>query len=119
MSNEIPEVHQIRTPEGRTTGVYANSLGISISPLDFTLDFYVSLTEEQGALPDGQSVLILPQEVVARIWVNPSLVWRIARDLTDALQLYEDRFGAVRDFTDYETMDSPTIATEEDDESQE
>jgi len=60
MPREYPKVDAVRMPEGRTTGVHANGLAISFSPLDFTLDFLVGLTGEPVELPDGQRVLIRP-----------------------------------------------------------
>jgi len=114
MPREYPEVDDVRMPEGRTTGVYANGLAISFSPLDFTLDFLVGLTGEPVELPDGQRVLIRPQEVVARMRANPSLVWEIARNLTEAMQQYEDRFGMIRNLTDYENTELLNIETEDD-----
>ena len=87
------------------------------SPLDLILDFVVGWLQEEGQLPDGQRVIVWPEEVVARIRVNPSLVWQIARTLTDAMQDYEDVFAVLREFTDYEMMDSPTMQTDEGDET--
>ena len=118
--DETPQqVPQVRTPEGLTSGVYANGIGISFSQLDFTLDFLVGLMQEQGQLPDGQMVTVLPQEVVARIRINPSLVWQIARNLTEVMQAYEDQFGSIPDLTDYAAMDSPQIETDDGDDANE
>ena len=91
----------------------------TFSPLDFTLDFVVGLLQGEGQLPDGQRVIVLPEEVVARIRVNPSLVWQFARTLTDAMQDYEDVFAVLRDFTDCEMMDSRTMQTDDGDETNE
>jgi hypothetical protein len=84
-----------------------------------TLDFVVGLLQEEEQLPDGQRVIVLPGEVVARIRVNPSLVWQFARTLTDAMQDYEDVFAVLRDFTDCEMMDSRTMQTDDGDETNE
>ena len=89
------------------------------SPLDLILDFVVGWLQEEGQLPDGQRVIVWPEEVVARIRVNPSLVWQFARTLTDAMQDYEDVFAVLRDFTDCEMMDSRTMQTDDGDETNE
>jgi len=92
---------------------------VLFSPLDLILDFVVGWLQEEGQLPDGQRVIVWPEEVVARIRVNPSLVWQFARTLTDAMQDYEDVFAVLRDFTDCEMMDSRTMQTDDGDETNE
>lgn len=116
---ELPQIPQIRTPENLTAGVYANGIAIGFSQLDFTMDFLVGLMTEEGQLPDGQRVNVLPSEVVARIRINPSLAWQIARNLTEVMQAYEDQFGKIRDLTDYGAMDSPVIGTDSGEETDE
>lgn len=94
---ERPVVNQIRTPEALASGVYANGVGVGISKLDFTIDFLVNLPPEEGALPDGQAVVVSPQQVVSRIKVNPSLAFQIARNLAVAMDAYEAQFGKIED----------------------
>lgn len=72
-------------------------MGCWFSQTEFTLDFFCSLPNEQGQDPQGNQVVVAPQEVVARVKLPPPLVFQIMRNLADTLDKYEKQFGKVPD----------------------
>jgi hypothetical protein len=92
-------VPQIRTPEKRAAGVYANGSGVWFTAMEFTIDFLVSLPVEQGTDPNGNPVMMAPQEVVARVKVPPPLVFEIASNIANAMDGYEKQHGKIPEFT--------------------
>jgi hypothetical protein len=97
----------MRTPEKWTTGVYANGVGVWFTQTDFTLDFVVNLPPEVGQDPEGNPLLLSPQEVVARVKLPPPLVFQVMRNLSTNLDRYEQQYGAIQDFA------GPTLGPEE------
>lgn len=91
-------VPQIRTPEDKAAGVYANGVGVWFVPTEFTLDFVVSLPTEVGTDPDGHQVPVAPQQVVSRVKIPPPLVFQLMRNLNSAMDQYEKQFGKIPDF---------------------
>jgi hypothetical protein len=101
-----PQVPQVRTPEKWNTGVYANGVGVWFTQTDFTLDFVVNLPPEVGQDPDGNQLLLSPQQVVARVKLPPPLVFQVMRNLSTNLDRYEQQYGAIQDFA------GPTLGTD-------
>jgi Protein of unknown function (DUF3467) len=95
--NPTPPVTQIRTPEGKSAGVFANGMGVWFTATEFTLDFLISLPTEVAAGPDGASLVVAPQEVVSRVKIPPPLVFHIMRNMNAALDQYESQHGKIRD----------------------
>ncbi len=104
---EAPQVPQVRTPEKWHTGVYANGVGVWFTQTDFTLDFVVNLPPEVGQDPEGNQLLVSPQQVVARVKLPPPLVFQVMRNLSTNLDRYEQQYGAIQEFA------GPTLGTEE------
>ncbi len=92
-------VPQFRTPEALATGTYANGVGVWSVPNDFTLDFFIGLPPEPGADPEtGEPIVVVPQQVVARIKIPPSLVFNLMRNLNAALEQHEQEHGPIPQF---------------------
>ncbi len=103
---ESSQVPQVRTPEKWNTGVYANGVGVWFTQTDFTLDFVVNLPPEVGTDPDGNQMLLSPQQVVARVKLPPPLVFQVMRNLSTNLDRYEQQYGSIQEFA------GPTLGTE-------
>jgi hypothetical protein len=90
-------VPQIRTPESQTAGTYANGVGVWSTQTDITIDFLITLPPEQGTDPNGDPVIVAPQQVVSRVKIPPVLVFQLMRNLGAAQDAYEKQFGAIPD----------------------
>jgi hypothetical protein len=97
-SGAVP-IPQIRTPEKWTAGAYANGIGVWYTQTEFTLDFFVNLPPEVGTDPDGNQVVLAPQQVVARLKLPPSLIFQLMRNLSTNMDQYEQQHGSIPDFT--------------------
>jgi len=80
MSQE-PRKMQIKMPEDKLGGVYANQMLISHTREEFVMDF-VNLFPPEGV-------------VNARVIVSPGHLKRMIRALTDNLQRYESKHGQI------------------------
>lgn len=100
VAQDEPRV-QIRTPERWSSGVYANGVVVWSTRNDFTLDFVVNLPMElpSGAGSDGESLQLLPQEIVARVKIPPPLVFQLMKNLNSAMETYEAEHGPIPDFS--------------------
>ena len=95
LPDPTPVRFDVNVPDALIGGTYANFLTVWSTAFEFTLDFSViqpSLTEEA---PDGQTVNVVPCEVVARIRVPPGQVFNIMRALSEHLASYERNHGAI------------------------
>lgn len=80
MATKKPEV-SLKVPDSVLGGVYANQMIVNHTREEFLIDF---------------ANLFPPQGVVnARVIVSPGHLKRMIRALTDNLQRYETRFGAI------------------------
>lgn len=95
--DQQPPITQIRTPDKRAAGAYANGMGVWFTSTEFTLDFLVSLPQEMATDPTGQQFLVAPQQVVGRVKIPPPLVFHIMRNLNAALDQYEAQHGKISD----------------------
>ena len=78
-------------------GSYANALAIWHTPHEFTFDFLVSSEPPQPAATDeGETVIVAPHRVVARIRIPPTAVFDIIRTINQNLTMYEQIFGQIR-----------------------
>ena len=81
MSEQQPRKMQIKMPEDKLGGVYANQMLISHSREEFVMDF-VNLFPPEGV-------------VNARVIVSPGHLKRMIRALQENLGRYESRHGTV------------------------
>jgi Protein of unknown function (DUF3467) len=94
-AEEPKPLPQIRTPERWTAGVYANGIGVWFTKTEFDLDFLVSLPHEQATSSTGDTVVVAPVEVVARVKIPPQLVFEVLRNLADQMDMYEKQHGKI------------------------
>jgi hypothetical protein len=78
-------------------GAYANALAIWHTPHEFTFDFLVSSEPPQPATTDeGETVIVAPHRLVARVRIPPTAVFDIIRTINQNLTMYEQTFGQIR-----------------------
>lgn len=88
--------HQFRCPPELEGGVYANMVGVWHTSHEFTIDFAASMPPQQTKNDAGETVVVVPQKVTARVKVPPTVLFEIVRALNENLTKYEDKFGDVR-----------------------
>lgn len=93
--NQPPVRFQVIVPEAQSAGVYANGFGTWFNQTDFTLDCLVNLPQQPGTDEDGQSFMVQPAQVVARVKFPPGLIFRLMQNLNQAMTAYENQFGAI------------------------
>lgn len=101
MSDEQPQVvAEVRVPEGWAQGAYANGVNVWFCETDMTLDFVVNLTPEVATSPDGKPVVVIPQQVVARVKISPSMATYMSLQVSQAVAQYETRYGRIEQLKD-------------------
>jgi hypothetical protein len=91
-------VTPVRTPHDVARGTYANGVSVWFSHTEFTVDFLVSLPSEPATDSAGDPVMVVPQEVVARLKIPPPLVFELMRNLNSSMDKYEQRYGKIPEF---------------------
>jgi len=86
---------EVIVPESMSAGVYANGFGCWFNQTDFTLDFFVHLPGDQSVNEEGQAVLRQPVQVVSRVKLPPSMLFRLMQNLEQSMTQYEQQFGEI------------------------
>jgi len=95
MTDEAPRVMgEIIVPDHLATGIYANNFSGYTNATDFTIDFSVVLPAESLSDDEGP-YLNFPSQVVDRIKLPPSLIYRLMQHLESQLTQYEAANGPV------------------------
>lgn len=92
----VPTHFQLKMPDDTEAGAYANVLGVWHTAHEFTLDFSATQPAEQGQLPDGSVVMVVPARVTARVKIPPTLVFQVLRAISESMTKYEQTFGPIR-----------------------
>jgi hypothetical protein len=74
-------------------GVYADFVGVWHQPHCFVLDFSVHTNPPQVVEVDGQKVLNVPAQMVARVRIPPGQVFEIMKALEQQLSRWEREQG--------------------------
>ena len=78
-------------------GSYANALAIWHTSHEFTFDFLVSSEPPQPvATEEGETVIMAPHRLVARVRIPPTAVFDIIRTINQNLTMYEQTFGQIK-----------------------
>jgi hypothetical protein len=96
MAQEPSVRFEMSIPEGDLGGVYSNFLGVWHTPHEFTLDFAVTQQTVADTDDDGNPVMRVPCQVVARVRVPPTVVFDLLRTINENLSTYEANFGAIQ-----------------------
>jgi hypothetical protein len=86
---------EINVPESQSAGVYANGFASWFNQTDFTLDCFVYLPADQQLNDEGEPFIRQPVQVVARVKLPPSLVFRLIQNLEESMTKYEMQFGEI------------------------
>jgi hypothetical protein len=101
MSDEQPEVFaEIRVPEGWAQGVYANGISTWFVETDITLDFFINLQPDVTTDESGKTTIVVPQQIVARLKVAPSMATYMSLQIAEAVRQYEERYGKIEQLKD-------------------
>lgn len=111
MSDELtPQPRlEVVVPESQSAGTYANGFATWSNQTDFTIDYFVHLpTNEQVDEETGDTYLRVPVQVVARIKLPPTLIFRLMQQLESAYTEYERVFGPVTPLGDDPSLAPPS-----------
>ena len=86
---------ELIVPENQSAGTYANGFGTWFNQTDFTLDFFVHLPADEQEDESGDKYVHAPVQVVARIKLPPTLIFRLMQQLETTYTEYERMFGTV------------------------
>lgn len=78
-------------PPELVNGVYANLLVVWHTPNDFTLDFICTDIPR----PNGEGGTVVPANVVSRVKVPVSVIFRIAQAIAQNVDQYEKNVGPI------------------------
>ncbi len=110
MSDEQPEITQeIRVPEDLAQGVYANGFNVWWVETDMTLDFFVNLPPEVATGGDGKAILVVPQQIVARVKITPGMAVYAGVQIAQALAQYESHYGTIERLKDQPPLIPPSV----------
>ncbi len=99
---------ETRVDPALEAGAYANALAIWHTPHEFTFDFLVSSEPPQPAATDeGETVIVAPHRLVARVRIPPTAVFDIIRTINQNLTMYEQSFGQIRQLSDQPLLYPP------------
>jgi hypothetical protein len=100
---------ELIVPEDQSAGTYANGFGTWFNQTDFTIDYFVHLpANEQIDEETGSTYLHAPVQVVARIKLPPTLIFRLMQQLESTYTEYERMFGAVTPLGDSPDLTPPS-----------
>ncbi len=78
-------------------GVYANALAVWHTAHEFTLDFMVNSQPPQATQSeDGQAVLRVPHQLVARVRIPPGAAFEVIRAISENMTSYERSYGQIQ-----------------------
>ena len=92
---ERPVNIRMDVPPEETGGRYANFLGVWHTGHEFTLDFAVTQPTHAEDPEDGESPVVVPCHVVARVRIPVSVVFDVLRALNDNMTRYEQTYGEI------------------------
>ena len=92
----LPPRMEVIVPMDQSAGTYANGFGTWFNQTDFTIDYFVHLPADQRLDEEtGGSYLHAPVQVVSRIKLPPTLIFRLMQQLESSYTEYERMFGTV------------------------
>ncbi len=91
MAIEQTNIQLNLTPELRK-GVYANFAAVWHTDTEFTVDFACAVSPPDNS---EEGPMTLPYDVVARIRIPPSVIFKIAKAIAENVDQYEKSFGAI------------------------
>lgn len=86
---------KIQVPDELASGVYSNIVGVWHTPYEFTLDFAVMMPGELAQDDEGNSRVVIPARVVARVKLPPAQVFELMQALSKNENIYEERLGPI------------------------
>ena len=92
---EIPLQFEVNVPEDQSAGTYSNGFATWFNQTDLTIDFFIHLPMEPRTDDEGNPFMHVPVEVVSRVKIPPTLVFRLIEQLNSSYTAYEEQFGAV------------------------
>lgn len=94
MSDDTPRQFEIEVPSDVVAGSYADFANVWHTQDVFVMDF-VSLARppQVGTDDDGNTVTVVPGQVVQRVRIPPQQVFELAKALTQQLELWEQETG--------------------------
>lgn len=99
---------ELIVPENQSAGTYANGFGTWFNQTDFTIDYFVHLPASEQTDEAGETYLHAPVQVVSRIKLPPTLIFRLMQQLESAYTDYESMFGPVTPLGDDPTLIPPS-----------
>ncbi len=82
-------------PESAVTGVYADFVSVWHTEGAFTLDFAAMINPGQPeVLETGETISVVPAQVVARVRIPPGQVFEIMKALEQQLTQWEREHGS-------------------------
>lgn len=94
MSDESPRQFEIDMPPKAVAGSYADFANVWHTSDVFVMDF-VSLVRppHEGVDAEGNTVTVVPGQVVQRVRIPPEQVFELAKALTQQLEFWERETG--------------------------
>jgi hypothetical protein len=93
-SSRPPPRFEVIVPDALSAGVYSNAQLSWFNRTDFTVDFAVHLPVEPRT-DDTGPYLHSPVQVVSRVKIPPSMVFRLIQNLETTMTQYEQMFGPI------------------------
>lgn len=90
-----PPRYEVVVPDDVSAGIYANGFASWFNQTDFTIDFFVHLPAEPREDPDGNAYMHAPVQVVSRVKLPPSMLFRLMQNLESSMTQYEGMFGPI------------------------
>jgi len=82
-------------PDEVSAGAYSNGFSSWFNQTDFTIDFAVHLPAELRVDEDGHPYMHVPIQVVSRVKIPPSMIFRLIQNLESSMTQYEGMFGPI------------------------
>lgn len=92
---ERPVNFRLDVPLEETGGRYANFLAVWHTVHEFTLDFASTQPPQAEDPEDGESPVVVPCHVVARVRIPVSVVFDVLRALNENMTRYEQTYGEI------------------------
>lgn len=91
----LPVNFRMDVPPEEMGGRYANFLAVWHTGHEFTLDFAATQPPHPEDLEEGESPVVVPCHVVARVRIPVSVVFDVLRALNENMTRYEQTYGEI------------------------